>query len=93
VRTIWLSTAFILNVVCVAPASIAADTGNRFQHIFDGKSLGGWRGKSQFWSVRNGAITGETTKENPTDGNAFLIFSDRVVDFEQRLKVKNSQRQ
>jgi hypothetical protein len=44
--------------------------------------------KASSGRFRNGAITGETTKENPTDGNTFLIFSGKVVDFKQRLKVK-----
>lgn len=59
-----------------------------FTPIFDGRSLDGWRGKSQFWSVRDGAITGETTKENPTDGNTFLIFQKLVADFELRLQIR-----
>jgi Domain of Unknown Function (DUF1080) len=69
-------------------ASRAADTDEGFKPIFDGRSLDGWRGKSQFWSVRDGAITGETTKENPTDGNTFLIFQAPVADFELRLRVR-----
>lgn len=72
----------------MAPASIADDAGDGFEHIFDGKSLDGRRGKSQFCSVRDVEITGKTAKENPTDGNAFLISSGKVEDFELRLKVK-----
>jgi 3-keto-disaccharide hydrolase len=87
-RIIWLSTAFLLNLVCVPPASTMAHAGDGFETIFDGRSLAGWRGKSQFWSVRDGAITGETTMENPTKGNTFLIFTSDVADFELRLKVK-----
>ncbi len=69
------------------PGSTLADDDD-FKDIFDGRSLDGWRGKSQFWSVRNGAITGETTEKNPTDGNTFLIFGSSVADFELRLKVR-----
>lgn len=88
VRIIWLATAFILNLVCVPSASTIADAGEGFETIFDGQSLAGWRGKRQFWSVRDGAITGETTEKNPTEGNTFLIFKSKVADFELRLKVK-----
>jgi len=63
------------------PTRVPAEDG--FETIFDGQSLNGWRGKSQFWSARDGAITGETTAENPTDGNTFLIFSGKVADFER----------
>jgi 3-keto-disaccharide hydrolase len=69
-------------------SALAGDAEEGFMRMFDGKSLDGWRGKSQFWSVRDGAITGETTKENPTDGNTFLIYQDHVADFELRLKFK-----
>jgi hypothetical protein len=75
-----------LSLVWIVPARVPAQDG--FENIFDGQSLDGWRGKSQFWSVRDGAITGETTAENWTDGNTFLISSGKVADFELRLKVK-----
>lgn len=57
--------------------------------LFDGKSLEGWDGNSKFWSVQDGAITGKTTKENPTAGNTFLIWKGgEVGDFELTLKFK-----
>tara|TARA_B100000614_G_scaffold248427_1_gene256304 strand:+ start:1876 stop:2577 length:702 start_codon:yes stop_codon:yes gene_type:complete len=45
-----------------------------FQSIFDGKTLKGWNGDPKFWSVKDGAITGQTTKANPTKGNTFIIW-------------------
>ena len=54
----------------VLPA-IAAEKG--FVSIFDGKTLKGWNGDPKFWSVKDGAITGQTTKANPTRGNTFMI--------------------
>ena len=84
-RFVGLLAALFLGLPVASPA---ADTDEGFIRIFDGKSLDGWRGKSQFWSVRDGAITGETTNENPTDGNTFLISQDHAADFELRLKVK-----
>jgi hypothetical protein len=85
-RSTWLSKVVILSFMPLASSVALADGG--FEYIFDGKSLDGWFGKSQFWSVRDGAITGETTDKNPTDGNTFLIFRSNVADFELRLKVK-----
>lgn len=87
-RSIWLPAALALGLVCTALASSVADPDDGFENIFDGKSLDGWRGKSPFWSVRDAAITGETTEKNPTEGNTFLIFKNNVADFELRLKVK-----
>ena len=60
-----------------------------FKSIFDGKTLKGWEGKKEFWSVKDGAITGTTTKENPTKGNTFIIWRDgEVADFELHLKFR-----
>lgn len=72
-----------------APAR-AADLEEGFVWLFDGKSLEGWDGDPKFWSVRDGGvITGETTKENPTKGNTFLIYrQEEVADFEFRCDFK-----
>lgn len=60
-----------------------------FYALFDGKTLDGWDGNPKFWSVQDGAITGITTKENPTKGNTFVIWrGGNVDDFELRLKFK-----
>ena len=40
---------------------------------FDGNSLKGWNGDPKFWSVQDGAILGQTTKENPTKGTHLLF--------------------
>jgi hypothetical protein len=60
-----------------------------FVSLFDGESLEGWEGKDEFWSVKEGAITGVTTPQNPTKGNTFLIYrGGKLGDFELRLKFK-----
>ena len=60
-----------------------------FISLFDGKTLSGWNGDPKFWSVKDEAITGQTTKENPTKGNTFIIWKDGVVgDFELKLDYK-----
>jgi type 1 glutamine amidotransferase len=60
-----------------------------FKAIFNGKDLTGWGGKPEFWSVKDGNIVGQTTKENPTKGNTFLIWKDGTVDdFELRLSYR-----
>ena len=56
---------------------------------FNGKNLTGWSGNPAFWSVKDGAITGQTTKENPTKGNTFLVLTNGPVDdFDLRLSYK-----
>ncbi len=53
--------------------SLATAADDDFQPIFDGKTLDGWDGNPKFWRVEDGTITGQTTAENPTQGNTFLI--------------------
>ncbi len=44
------------------------------ESIFNGRDLAGWDGDPRLWSVRDGVIHGETTKENVAKGNTFLIW-------------------
>lgn len=60
-----------------------------FHSIFDGKSLKNWDGDPQFWRVEDGAITGQTTPDNPTKGNTFIIWTGgEVGDFELKLEYR-----
>ena len=57
--------------------------------LFDGKSLKNWDGNPAFWKVEDGAITGQTTKENPTKGNTFIIWrGGKLDDFELKLQYR-----
>jgi len=61
------------------------------EQLFNGRDLTGWDGDPRLWSVRDGAIRGETTKENPAKGNTFLIWKGGTVgDFELRLMFRLS---
>src|SRR2546428_4659426 len=60
-----------------------------FIKIFNGTDLSGWDGNPKLWSVQDGAITGQTTAENPAKGNTFLIWTNGIVsDFELRCSFK-----
>jgi len=60
-----------------------------FQNLFNGKDLSGWNGNPKLWSVKDGAITGQTTAENPAKGNTFLIWTNGTPgDFELRCSFK-----
>ena len=82
------SLLLLLACLCAAGAqALAAEDG--FTPIFDGKSLDGWDGNPKFWRVEDGAITGQTTAENPTKGNTFLIWREgELGDFELKLKFR-----
>ena len=57
--------------------------------LFNGDDLSGWDGDPRLWSVKDGVIHGETTKEKSTKGNTFLIWKDGVLkDFELRLSFR-----
>lgn len=58
------------------------------KNLFNGKDLTGWKGQPEFWSVKDGAITGQTTAESPVKENTFLIWEGEVGDFELRFKYK-----
>lgn len=58
--------------------------------IFDGKTLDGWKALNmQYWSIRDGAITGESTPEKPCTLNQFIVWQGGdVEDFELKLKFR-----
>ncbi|HOC57859.1 MAG TPA: DUF1080 domain-containing protein [Verrucomicrobiota bacterium] len=94
--------ALTMGVLLLAqPALVSAADANRwpliedrpgekgFLRIFNGKDLTGWNGDPKLWSVKDGAITGQTTADNPTKGNTFLIWTNgTVADFELRCSFK-----
>jgi hypothetical protein len=85
VRRAVLSCLFV--AACLASNSARAQEG--FRSIFNGTDLSGWEGLSQFWSVTDGAITGQTTTQNPAKGNTFLIWKGGdVSDFEFRVSYR-----
>ncbi|HEV3136586.1 MAG TPA: DUF1080 domain-containing protein, partial [Pirellulales bacterium] len=81
-----LACAAVL-LVAKPPRAAAEDEG--FKPIFNGQNLDGWDGNPKFWSAQDGTITGQTTADNPTKGNTFLIWRQGPVDdFELKLSYK-----
>ena len=79
------SFAALILFSCFAAAGHAQE----FQSLFNGKDLSGWAGKPEFWSVQDGVIFGQTTKDKPTQGNTFLIWQGgEVKDFVFKAKVR-----
>ena len=78
------SFKFLTTLLVFSCASVHAE-----KNLFDGKTLKGWDGNPKFWSVKDGAIVGQTSKENPTKGNTFIICKDlKMKDFDLRLDFK-----
>jgi len=81
-----LALAALTALAALSSAHAAAPDG--FKEIFDGKTLAGWKGLD-FWSVKNGAIVGQTTAEKPTKGNTFLVYQNaEPANFELRLSFR-----
>lgn len=88
-RQLFLFTVFI-GMPLTLSAQAPKETGD-MQPIFNGKDLSGWDGDAKLWSVKDGAIRGETTEENKANGNTFIIWKDGTVkDFELRLSFRCS---
>ncbi len=97
-HTPWLrierTAAILLGVALgaatwTAAGTARADEEDGFKPIFNGQNLDGWDGNPKFWSFKDGAIVGQTTKENPTDGNTFCIWRQGPIDdFVLRLAFK-----
>lgn len=85
-----MKPSFLSTLVAGAALALschAAEEG--FTSLFNGKDLDGWEGNPAIWSVKDGAITGTTTKELGLKHNTFLVRKGDVLeDFELRLKYR-----
>jgi hypothetical protein len=81
-----LSTLSLAGSLFIASCVSAED----LHPIFDGNSLKGWKALNMsYWSVEDGAITAQSTKENPCTLNQFLVWQGGdVADFELKLKFR-----
>jgi len=60
----------------------------KWESLFNGKDLDGWKGNPKLWSVKDGAICGITSEEDPLPRNTFLIWKGKPVkNFELTLKL------
>ena len=86
---------FYLNGIQFACGDLSADTTpsaeleKGFVSLFNGKDLTGWTGNPRLWTVRDGAVTGQTTSENRIAENNFLIWTGgEPENFELRCKFR-----
>jgi hypothetical protein len=60
-----------------------------FAQIFDGRTLSGWQGDPQYWSVIDGAMVGEITPETVIKSNTFIIWQGGTpADFELKVEYR-----
>jgi hypothetical protein len=80
-----------LLLTTIAAAQDAPPEPEGMKPLFTGRDLEGWDGDPKLWSVKEGVIHGETTKENPAAGNTFLVStSGEYTDFDLRLTFRLS---
>ncbi len=86
-RTSLLATLVLGFFAAFTLGAVPAD---EFQSLFDGKTLDGWKALDMtYWSVRDGAITGESTPEHPCQLNQFLVWQGgELADFELKVKFR-----
>ncbi|MEI7898685.1 MAG: DUF1080 domain-containing protein [bacterium] len=84
-----IAASFVFRAAAAeGPQTVPAESAG-MKSLFNGKDLAGWDGDPRLWSVKDGVIHGETTPENPAQGNTFLVWKDGVTkDFELRLSFR-----
>lgn len=55
-------------------------------HLFDGKSLDGWEGYADLWSVKDGEIVGKNTKQ--LKFSTYLLTKNKYTDFRLTFAAK-----
>ena len=83
-------TLALFSLLVVAVSFLQADKPTEetgFVSLFDGKTLAGWEGKKEIFSVREGAIVAGSLG-NSIANNEFLCTTKSYGDFELRLQAK-----
>jgi hypothetical protein len=71
----------------VTAAVLPAPCADGFLTLFNGRDLAGWEGLADYWSVKDGAISGHQTKE--ASKQTFLVLSALTVrDFELHFSYR-----
>jgi hypothetical protein len=78
----------LLLAVLVAISTPMAAFADEWESLFNGKDLTGWKGRSDLWSVKDGAISGYTKDGKIDGGNSFLVWDGTLKDFELKVKFK-----
>jgi hypothetical protein len=82
-----LATLVSVALLWSAPAATrASPVPEGFTPIFDGRSLDGWHGDPDFFTVRDGMLIAGAEQEIPR--NTFLILQEPYADFELRYQYR-----
>jgi hypothetical protein len=83
----------ILVMVLITAGCISVASGQSkeagFKQIFNGKTLKGWEGDTNYWRVEDGSIVGEITADKLLKSNTFIIWKGGdPKDFELKLEYR-----
>ena len=86
-RRIALLSLLALGLSCAGPGSSDSEG---FQTLFDGKTLEGWKAPDMsYFSVADGAITGEATPKHLPPYNQFIVWQGGTVkNFDLRFRFR-----
>src|SRR5215471_899949 len=75
----------------IFPTTTNEDSG--FQLIFDGKTLQGWEGDTNYWRVEDGCLVGEVTQDKILKQNSFIVWhGGETRNFELKVEYRISAR-
>jgi hypothetical protein len=79
--------ALVCGLLLTAGTPAPAEEKKADQSFFNGKDLTGWEGLSEYWSVKDGAIVGNTHPDG-LKFNTFLCSKKKYKDFELKFQVR-----
>ena len=90
IALVWLGSICFALAQQTMPTVATNDTAG-FVSIFDGKSLVGWEGDTNYWRVEEGCIVGEITPDKLLKQNSFIIWHGGTPqDFELKAEYRVS---
>ncbi len=68
---------------------VATNDESGFIQIFDGKTLAGWEGDTNYWRAEAGALVGEITPDKLLKQNSFIVWrGGETRDFELKVEYR-----
>lgn len=96
-----LRAAVLGGIISIAPSAYsqgrplpaATNDESGFVKIFDGQTLVGWEGDTNYWRVENGCLVGEVTPDKLLKQNSFIVWrGGETRDFELKVEYRVSAR-
>ncbi len=84
---LWFKNIYIKELTPADAAAPPVPAGDGFVPLFNGKDLTGWAGLEDFWSVKDGVISGHETKEGSKQTD-FVLTAMQPADFELHFSYK-----